>query len=66
MLEVSLAVQRVEPGRDELLERNRALWRVDSDLGGGFCAGARLGSISFASSRTRTAPLPHRSDATVS
>ena len=51
---------------DALLGRDLALGRIDSDLEGGFGVSAGQCSISFASSRTGTAPSSRRSGGTVS
>lgn len=67
--DVSLAVRRVEPGAEIRFLGAIVLFGVSipaAALKEGLSAGARLGSISFASSLTSTAPSSRRSDATVS
>ena len=61
--EVSLAVRRATGAR---FLGAIALFGVSKPLRDGLSAGARLGSISRASSRTSTAPSSRRSDATAS
>ena len=65
--DVSLAVRRGAPGAETRFLGAIVLFGVSIPaLNEGFSAGARLGSISFASSLTSTAPSLRRSDATVS
>ena len=65
--DVSLAVRRGIPGAETRFLGAIVLFGVSiPTLKEGLSAGARLGSISFASSLTSTAPSLRRNDATVS
>lgn len=65
--DVSLAVRRGAPGAETRFLGAIVLFGVSIPaLKEGLSAGARLGSISFASSLTSTAPSLRRNDATVS